>query len=200
MILKHLRLIYVLALFARAGLAEGIASTEGTTGSSPMNYKEILQCGPNSLYMFFILSGHRGIRLEQLDDIAIGIDGSSLLSLRDAAQKFHVKTEIRRYRPEEITSVPLPAIAPFFSSESSFTTNHFNVIYKVDRDKVYVLNGTTGLEDWYHRTRLAAFWNGVALVEKRSSFSIPPVKWTFLIGLSVVDAAIVAVWCWRWNK
>ena len=44
-----------------------------------------LACGPNSLFMFLILSGHGEVRRSDLDKIPVLPQGASLKALRDAA-------------------------------------------------------------------------------------------------------------------
>jgi len=147
--------------------------------------------------MFLILSGHSEVNLEQLQKLPVSSEGVSLLALRDAARKYHVDVEIRSYRPEEINSLPLPAIGQFTTSKASITSGHFDVVYKVDRERVHLLNGTTGFEYSIRRSKLADVWNGFALVEKRSRATIMMYKWWPAIltaCLLTVDVLIVAFW------
>jgi hypothetical protein len=135
--------------------------------ASLLKFREFLLCGPNSLFVFLILSGHPNVTLEELN-ITITKDGSSLLDLRDAAKKIGVDTEIRHYRPEQIDLVPLPAIGYFRTPGFSTLPRHFDVIYKVDSKWTYLINGTTGNKFKMLRSRLSYYWEGSVLIEKQS--------------------------------
>jgi ABC-type bacteriocin/lantibiotic exporter with double-glycine peptidase domain len=135
--------------------------------------------------------------LQDLKTVPISSDGSSLLDLRDAAKRLGVDTEIRRYRPEQIDYVPLPAIGQFRTGKDSITPLHIDVIYKVDADRVYLLNGTTGAEYWILRSRLPYFWEGFAVVRKQSRAAFIVQKWRYPIlitALIVIDGFILAFW------
>jgi ABC-type bacteriocin/lantibiotic exporter with double-glycine peptidase domain len=81
------------------------------------------------------------VTFAECDRLPISSAGTSLLALRDAAKRLHINAEIRRYRAEDIAHVPLPAVGQFSDTLVSY---HFHVIYRVDADRVYVLDGTTG--------------------------------------------------------
>jgi ABC-type bacteriocin/lantibiotic exporter with double-glycine peptidase domain len=123
-------------------------------------------CGPNALFMFLILSGHPEVELKQLQGIPVTGEGSSLLALSQAARRVGLETEIRRYRPEAIEALPLPAIVQFRNAAGPGATHHYLVIYKVGREYYYLIDGSTGLVRSGHRSRLANFWTGYALVAK----------------------------------
>jgi hypothetical protein len=56
----------------------------------------------------------------------VSSEGASLLSLRDAAKEFKVDAEIRRYQPQDVDSLALPAIGQFNASGTSVTLYHFD--------------------------------------------------------------------------
>src|SRR6185369_8887067 len=168
-ITRAIGIVAIIATSGSIGLSPETASGANDTSRNSLNYREVLQCGPNSLFMFLILSGHSEVTLEQLRELPMSSDGTSLLALRDAARRFGVDTEIRRYSRDGVASISsLPAIVQFQTSETSLTPFHFDVLYKVDADSVYLLNGTTGFKFSVQRSRLPNFWTGFALVGKWS--------------------------------
>lgn len=190
--------VYVVYLTAAAiALWPREAAFGNNLPTNSLKYKEVLHCGPNSLFTFLILSEHPEVTLEQLQSLPVTSDGTSLLALRDAAKQFHVNAEVRHYRPQEIDHMPLPAIAQFKTSSASITPYHFGVIYKIDSSHIYLLNGTTGFKESVRRSRLVAFWTGYVMAEKRSPAAFLIKNWKFLlllVCLVTVDAAILAVW------
>lgn len=110
-----------------------------------------------------------GIEHDQLyEECAVPVDyeGSSLLSLQKNVSKFNIESEIRRYNSEDIDHVPLPAIAHLYTSPTTLTGLHFGVFYDLDKEYVYMLDGTTGDKRRIHRGKLKDFWSGYALVNK----------------------------------
>ena len=136
--------------------------------TTQLDYRDFLVCGPNSLFIFMILCNHAEITFDKLKGLPISSNGTSLLVLRDTAKRFGVETEVRRYSTDEIDSVPLPAIGQFSTDPTSMTRLHFDVIYKVDARRVYVVNGTTGFKESINRLKLPIKWTGYAMVKKSS--------------------------------
>jgi ABC-type bacteriocin/lantibiotic exporter with double-glycine peptidase domain len=132
--------------------------------------------------------------LEQLRALPVSSNGVSLVSMRDTAKRLGVETEIRRYRVEDIDSLPLPAIAPFKTSDVSVTPLHFDVIYRLDANYIYLLNGTTGAEESIYRPKLQNFWTGVALSQKRPRINKTTAMIFLGVFLTITDLAIVASW------
>jgi len=141
-------------------------------GANTLNYRDILQCGPNSLFMFSIMCGHPEVNLDKLHDLPYTKEGISFLELRQAARKYNLNTEIRHYAPGDIDRVPLPAIGQFSLGFESTIYRHFDVIYKVDSNYVYILDGTTGRPDRFRRQKLAQFWSGYAMVKENPRFTV----------------------------
>jgi hypothetical protein len=187
------------AIFAVLGIVASSAVADGTNDlfARTLNYREILRCGPNSLYLFLVLSGHSEVTLEQLENVPVSPEGTSLASLREVARQFNVETEIRRYDFEEIDRIPLPAIGQFRTTSASLTALHFDVIYRVDSENVYLLNGTTG-EPFFIRRRpnLRRWWTGVAMFENRSLASRIMDQWRVLSGAGLVAINLVASRYW----
>ena len=146
-------------------------AAEGIDDSRNSVEKHALACGPNSLYMFLILSGHSNVSLPLTHNIPSSFDGVSLATLRDIAGKLNIDVEIRRYRPKDIALVPLPAIVQFRSSPAAIGLHHFYVIYKVGPWRVDMLDGTTGLKESIKRSSLTDFWTGYAMSNKKSNNS-----------------------------
>jgi hypothetical protein len=171
------------------GLSALIASEAGSTGGSKdtnSSHAAILKCGPNSLFVFLRLSGHSKITMPELEELPMSSKGTSLLTLRDAAKRFQIDAEIRCYDPEQVGSVPLPAIGQFRNLESSITPHHFNVIYKVDPQYVYFIDGTTGSKDLIRRSELSRIWTGYAMIEKQVNFPLVPLKWPLVLWVACV--------------
>ena len=134
-------------------------------------------------------------------------EGASLLTLRDAARKFHVETEIRRYEPQDVEGIPLPAIVQFKSYGSSITAHHFNLVYKVDSEKIYMLDGTSGLKATCFRSRLPEWWTGYTMVLKHPTNRFVSQSnlwrlagWLVVIDLLVLGALQVRRKRWRHSR
>jgi len=150
-------------------LSTHIAVASEDSFQNALNPSSLYSCGPNSLFMFMILTGHQEV---SRDNVAAQITlspqwGSSLLDLRNAAKNFGVNTEMRRYRIEDIDSVPLPAIVHIsMPNVPEQVPNHFDVLYKVDADWIYLIHGITAEVYHVRRYKLSQWWTGYALVPK----------------------------------
>jgi predicted double-glycine peptidase len=191
---------YVLTVLSTISLCPGFAL--GEMDVSAMTYREYLRCGPNSLFLFVKMSGHTDVTLEQCNNaVPISSEGTSLLALRDAARTFRVDAEIRRFQLEDVDLLCLPAIGQFPSvGNNPLTDYHFNVIYKVDVEHVYVIDGISGAKYSILRSRLANFWTGVAMSQRRPSgqWLATGVSPGFLLTcLGLVDVVVIALFL-RW--
>ncbi len=182
-----------------------VTSVWASSGDSVVNpslYAEALKCGPNSLLAFLILAGRPETLAQELENIELGHEGASLLSLRNAARKLGVETEVRRYRVEDIDLLPLPAIVQFTNSSYSVFKGHFVVIYKIDREHFYLIDGTTGFRDRGLKSRLPAFWTGYALTKK--TFGIAGRGWllnvVFVMLLLMECAILTGIISYRRNR
>lgn len=153
------------------GMAADAAFSSLTGG--PDTPATTLSCGPNSLLTFLILAGRSSTTMDEVGSIRFGPNGASLLSLRNAAKRLGVEAEVRHYRAEDIDSVPLPAVVQFTNDLNDTLQSHFIVIYKVDREHFYLIDGTTGFHNVGRKPRLSDFWTGYALVPKRRFGMIP---------------------------
>lgn len=179
----------------RFATAETHATQLSATNVSDTAYASVLKCGPNSLFMFLVMSGQEGVTLEQLDNLPVSADGTSLLALRDTARKFGVDAEVRQYDAKEIRSLPLPAIGLFNSNPSSVTRYHYCVIYRVDDEKAYLIDGTTGQKNSIRLEKLAHFWTGVAMAQDQTLVHAWTSGWrpaALVTCLVIVDIAVVA--------
>lgn len=159
---------FAIVLFLIGVPFASMGGIEMTNHFSSLDYEKILQCGPNSLFLFLLLTGHRDVTLEQVKDLPISREGASLLQLREAANKFNAAVDVRFLTSNHIRRMPLPAIAQFKTGPASITPVHFNVIYKVDDTFVHYINGTTGMKEYIRITRLPAFWTGYVMVPHSS--------------------------------
>lgn len=153
-----------------------------------------LRCGPAALYVFLVMCGHEEMSFSQLDDIPIGPNGSSLLSLKQAAARMNVDTEIRSFMPQDIDNVPLPAIAAFRWWGHDALPDHYLVIHKVDDEMVHMVDGLYAQEVHFPRSRVASSWSGIALIRKQPPASRLPVgraTWWMLM-LVVLDMVLLA--------
>jgi len=193
--MRYMTRFIVMAAFAAGSqfVLEGSAVDRPPGDAANGGYRDFLKCGPNSLFLFLILTGKPNITLEELQNLPASSEGTSLQTLRDAAGRFGVSAEIRRYDYEDVGSMPLPAIGQFKSGPSSLTPYHFSIIYKVDSDRVHVLDGTTGGRSWILRQRLPHFWTGIAMTETRVIRT--PMGEKVILGsavlLSIINAAFL---------
>ena len=146
-----------------AGTKSAVADVAGDPLTPPV-YKDFLKCGPNALYLFLAALGHTEISLDQCEALPVSSYGTSLLDIRNACCEFKVPAEIRQYSVNEIDLVPLPAIGQFRARGSSSATKyHFNLIYKRDWRRIYIIDGTTGRTRSILRPFLARTWTGIAM-------------------------------------
>jgi hypothetical protein len=157
------------------------------------SYGNVLRCGPNAVFLFLYLSGHPDVSLDQIDALLAPDDplaqseGTSMLSMRDVIQKFQADVEVRRYRPEDIGMLSLPAIVLFRTGGvDAICPFHYNIIYKLDRNRIFLIDGTTGRRYSILRSRLGLFWTGIALSRIDPSGG----RWASL-SLQLLSAVIV---------
>lgn len=100
---------------------------------------ESMDCGPACLCMIARYHG-RQYGLEFLrEKCGITREGVSMLSISDAAESIGLHTEGVKLTWEQLCSqVPLPCIV-------HWQGNHFVVVYRIKRDKVYVADPSVGL-------------------------------------------------------
>jgi hypothetical protein len=171
------------------GASHGLAlAGPHVVDSSPVDSsRETVRCGINSLFVFLILAGRSEISLQDLENIPMSPEGASLLALREEAKRFNIDAEIRRYPTEAADSMPLPAIVHFIAEPGSITREHFNVMYKMDAGRAYLVDGTTGSKFVLQRSELPRRWTGFAMIQKRRSNAVDISQCGIaLLGLSLV--------------
>ncbi|MEZ4687165.1 MAG: cysteine peptidase family C39 domain-containing protein [Bacteroidia bacterium] len=132
-------------------------------------------CGPTCLQIIFKYYG-KNTRLQTLLRLSETTrEGSSLLGLSEAAEKLGMHTVGARISLNQLaTEAPLPCII-YWKQE------HFVVLYKIKKDKIYVSDPAHGLLE-YTRKEFAQHWIGadadpekdegiVLLMEPRPDFS-----------------------------
>jgi ABC-type bacteriocin/lantibiotic exporter with double-glycine peptidase domain len=178
--------------------------------SEAATYRNILKCGPNALYLFLRWSGCQEVPLTRLDQLPISSSGTSLLVLRDAAKALGVRSEVRRYRAEELDALPLPAIAQLYEGHVGVVTRyHYGVIYKVDARRLYYVDATTGAKGYIDRAPdMFYWWTGVAMVPAQSRWGSLSTALSnssrlaklICISLAAADAIILISWIRRRKK
>lgn len=98
-----------------------------------------MQCGAACLHMICKYWGQE-YSLDHLTRLCnIGINGTSLLNMNEAAIAIGLKTICKRTNIETLRKAPLPCIL-------HWNKNHFVVLYKVKNDKFYIANPSKGFE------------------------------------------------------
>jgi Peptidase C39 family len=184
---------YLIAVFAILWISAAGLPTQGATQSE--EERRSLRCGPNAVLALLVLSGHPQITESQLDAVPISCEGASLLDLRNLARKLRVYTEIRHYRIADIDSVPLPMIAQFENAPGAAVSDHFCVIYKVDKRYYYQIDGTTGLRQAIKRSHLG-YWTGFAM-SAPGRRGVDAAWCAELLAGAGLDAVILTLWR-RW--
>lgn len=172
------------------------SASDIVTNSLKLNYAEVLRCGPNALFMFLMMSGQEAVSFEDLlRSVPISSEGASMLALRDVARRCGVPAEVRQYEPQEIDWMPLPALIQT-KKDQVIIPHHFDVVYRVDGERVYLLDGTTGEKDYIRRSKLANFWTGYALIHPQSlGATVTDRYWHVLVGfLGLANCAVVFGW------
>jgi hypothetical protein len=150
--------------------------------SDALDYSDLLRCGPNSLYVFMALNGQGGIRYDDLPQMPVTSQGTSLADLCSAAITLGADVEIRRY--EKITDVPLPAIIHRMQAADAITRFHYDVVYKLDRNTIYTINGTTGEDHRIPAEKFGKLWMGYALVWKKN-FGVRLIEFAQYVGIPI---------------
>lgn len=157
---------------------------------------KLVRCGPNALFMFFVLRGHTNFEWRIFEEIPVSEEGTSLQALRDTGRKFGVDTEVRKYQLSELHLLPLPAIVQLVSPPSAPTKNHFSIIFKVERDYVHLIDGTTGQKMRWQREFFCRYWTRVALTERRIFRLLPKDEQSTVVAL----VGLLAVNCWLFAR
>jgi hypothetical protein len=178
-------LLAVVAIGAvRAGEDPGSSPDPGIS-TPPV---KTLVCGPNVLYMLLKLQG-RPVTFQQVAQ-ELGSDNklTSLIELREAAARLGLPTRIRRCTLEDLDRCTLPCIAHARSGyvQRQNSSGHYLVVLKADRERIQVVDGTSGEVYRVPRSKLAGIWTGYVL-EPRSVQQ----DWTEVITLNGVGLLVV---------
>ena len=183
-----LRLVYFIFQFGSTWPAIEEHSTSRVERSK-QSTDYALRCGPNAFYMFLVLSGVPHVKYEKLTEISKAEHGMSLFDMRKAAKEYGLNTEIRQYDLDDIASLPLPAIMVFHSARNAPLPFHFGVLYKVDAQRIYFIDGTTGQKNWHFRSsRLFNWWTGVAMTERKPLLAHLLQPWGLLCAAIAINA------------
>ena len=122
---------------------------------------DAMDCGPSCLRMIAKYYG-RSFSLQTLRDKSyLSREGVSMLGISDAAESIGFRTMGVSLTPEKLfTQAPLPLIA-------HWQQNHFVVVYKVSRNKVFVADPAFGLVDYTHEEFLKNWASSVKDQEKK---------------------------------
>jgi ATP-binding cassette subfamily B protein len=122
---------------------------------------DAMDCGPSCLRMIAKYYG-RTFSLQTLRDKSyLSREGVSMLGISDAAESIGFRTMGVSLSPEKLfTQAPLPLIA-------HWQQNHFVVIYKVNRKKVFVADPAFGLVGYSHEEFLKNWVSSVKDQEKK---------------------------------
>ncbi|KPK84093.1 MAG: ABC transporter ATP-binding protein [Bacteroides sp. SM23_62_1] len=126
-------------------------------------YKQLdaMDCGPSCLRMIARYYG-RSFSLQTLRDKSyITREGVSMLGISDAAEAIGFRTMGVSLSPEKLfTQAPLPLIA-------HWKQNHFVVVYRIKKDRVYVADPAFGLTTYSRKEFLDGWISSVKEGEQR---------------------------------
>ena len=124
----------------------------------------MMECGTTCLAMIFKYYGYYNIQpvLAELGEIST--EGIDLYTISEIAEDFGFKTDAYRLGFDSLVDIGLPCVA-------HYEGNHFVVIYKVDKDDVWIADPAFG-KDKVEKTAFRKKWNGIVL-------SIEPTKEIF---------------------
>jgi len=125
-------------------------------------YKQLdaMDCGPTCLRM---IAKHYGktYTLQYLREKSfITHEGVSLLGVSDAAETIGMRTLAVKLPYDKIKEVPLPCIA-------HWRQKHFIVIYKIEKDKLYIADPGFGLVKYSTKEFIAGWENAIVDGEKQ---------------------------------
>jgi hypothetical protein len=136
--------------------------------STSIDSGSAMECGPNSLYVFLKMCGSTTVQLDVMHRLPISSIGASLLTLRDAAERYEIPAEIRHFHSGAVDSVPVPAIVQLRVSADTDVPNHFCVLYKHAKNHAYLIDGSTGREYKLSDIVFGTTWTGYTLIRRQS--------------------------------
>ncbi len=117
-----------------------------------------MECGTTCLAMIFKHYGYKDIRNFLSQKAEVDVDGIDLYTLSELAESFGFETDGYQLDYDHLGKVELPVIA-------HYEGNHFVVIYRVKKDKVWIADPAVG-KYTLTKEELPSKWNGVVLVLK----------------------------------
>lgn len=123
--------------------------------------RDASECGTTCLAMILKHYGLYNLQATLRQLAHVSKEGTSLQTLSEMAETFGFRTQGYRADFELLSQLHLPCIA-------HYEGNHFVVVYKVGRNKVWVANPAYGA-DQLSRKDFQAKWNGVVLVLEPTS-------------------------------
>jgi len=150
-------------------------------------------CGINCLYAMLKSRGANpeyGALRSMLGD---GARPTSLSDLLDVAAKHRVAARLGRGGPEVLPRLPLPFIAHLETvAGSGSAVGHYCLVYRVNENKVYYMDGTTATLKVQRLARFCRDWSGYVCYVERAGQMHQYVLWMSL--LLAFGGAIVGAW------
>lgn len=115
-----------------------------------------MECGTTCLAIIFKYYGYYDIRSFLTEKADVSKNGIDLYTLSELAEGFGFETDGYKLNFNQLSEVNLPCIA-------HYEGNHFVVIYKVSKDKVWISDPAQA-KYTLEKDEFASKWNGVVLV------------------------------------
>jgi ATP-binding cassette subfamily B protein len=116
----------------------------------------MMECGTTSLAIIFKYYGYYDIKRFLAEYAEVNREGIDLYTLTQIAQKFGFDADGYQMSYDNLFEIKLPFIA-------HFNGNHFVVVYKVTKDKVWVSDPADGKRA-YTKKEFEGKWNGIGLI------------------------------------
>ena len=179
-----------------SGVASFCAHCELTAGDgSP--WRTPASARANSLYLFLRLNGARTSYSEVDDFFSSENVSPGLLGIREGADAFGRRTEIRAWSFEELASGPLPVIA--YTDSATGEPGDFVVILSVSRQRVLLIDGgflklrEIGTEHFRRR------WPGYVLASRPSIITAPG-DWIAIVCVVIPGGLLGFYLRMRWAR
>lgn len=117
--------------------------------------RDVSECGTTCLAMIFRYHGMYNVQSALRELGHVTRQGTSLYVLSELAEQFGFQADGYRTRFDILKKLPLPFIA-------HYEGNHFVVVYRVERDHVWIADPASGRERMSAET-FRSRWNGVVL-------------------------------------
>ncbi len=149
-------------------------------------WRNINRCGANSVFAFLEMLGVDSSYDELVDELEVSKQGATLKDLRDSVAKRGVRCRLVKATPEELTDIPIPAIAHFQVFKDS---GHYVVIVMSEKENISCIDGTTAQLSHWKPQEFHERWSGYLLVpDERTSYA--SLGWMIGVALFFVPIAI----------